>query len=109
MKKIMYFLVLSFVFGCNKKNDVNSCMAEMRIFFGNDLGCIQMGGMEVHLNRAEFKGQSIYFPEIMCTYCQVAPPTTGYNCQFEPVKFGDYQLLKNVRRVYDSCMDRFLE
>lgn len=108
MKKVISFLFLSVVFSCGEVKP-STCVSEMRVFFSNDLRCIDPGGMEIHLQQAEFEGQKIYFPEIMCTYCQVAPTTRGYNCKFEVVEFGDSKLLKNVRRVYDSCYDRFLE
>lgn len=109
MKKRLFLLLLPVLFSCGENRVAPSaCVAEMRVFFSNDLRCPDPGGMEVHLQAAEFEGQLVYFPEIMCIYCGVAPPTYGYNCQHEKVEFKDYNLLKNVRRVYNSCENKFL-
>ncbi|MCY1368478.1 hypothetical protein D9M69_554590 [compost metagenome] len=64
--------------------------------------------MEVHLHEARYDGELVYFTEIMCIYCGVAPTTSGYNCSKERVEFKDYALLTNKRRVFDSCENRFL-
>ncbi len=110
MKKIVNLLLLLSLFGCSEQKTVipTACVAEMQLFFSKDLKCTDPGAMEVHLNEAEYDGDYIYFPEIMCIYCGVAPTTSGYNCSKEKVEFGNYGALKNLRRVYDSCDNRFL-
>ena len=110
MKKYLFLLFAPALFHCNEQKNIapTACLAEMKAFFSDDLRCSDPGKMEVHLQEAEYDGQKVYFTEIMCIYCGVAPTTSGYNCSKEKVEFKDYNLLKNVRRVYDSCEGRFL-
>ncbi len=110
MKRIASLLFLVSFFSCGERHTVvpTACVAEMQTFFSKDLRCPDPGGMEVHLKEAEYEGQLIYFTEIMCIYCGVAPTTSGYNCSKEKIEFKDYHLLKNVRRVFDSCKNEFL-
>lgn len=106
----MPFLLLSCLFSCNKQGTVapTPCIAEMRNFFSQDLKCSLPGSMEVHLQQAEYEGQLLYFTEIMCIYCGVAPTTVGYNCNKEKVEFKESRRLRNVRRVFDSCKNEYL-
>lgn len=110
MKKNISFLFLLFLFSCGEREAVapTACVAEMKAFFSEDLRCSDPGKMEVHLQEAEYDGQLVYFTEIMCIYCGIAPTTSGYNCSKEKVEFKDNSLIKKGRRVYDSCEDRFL-
>lgn len=110
MKKIVNLLLLFFLFSCNDRDTVlpTACIADMQVFFGTNLRCSDPGKMEVHLQEARYDGEPVYFTEIMCIYCGVAPTTFGYNCSKEKVEFKDYDLLRNKRRVFDSCENRFL-
>ncbi|MCD8540104.1 MAG: hypothetical protein LRY55_10295 [Leadbetterella sp.] len=96
MKKILFFLLLISLTGCGEQHTVipTPCVAEMQVFFSKDLRCNDPGAWEVHLLEAEFEGQLVYFQEIICIYCGVAPITSGYNCSKEKVEFKDSNLLK---------------
>ncbi len=110
MKKLFHLLLILFLFSCDDRKTVlpTACVAEMQLFFSKDLKCTEPGAWERHLNEAEYDGEYIYFTEIMCMTCNYAQPTVGYNCSKEKVEFGNYGALKNIRRVYDSCDNRFL-
>lgn len=111
MKKIISFVLVAVsLSACGDQYSAKptACVQEMRAFFSEDLKCPDAGGMETHLYQAEYEGQLIYFTEIMCIYCGVAPVTAGYNCSKEKVEFRDKNKLTNIKRVYDSCEDKFL-
>lgn len=109
MKKRLLLLLMPVLFSCSEDNVArNTCVAEMRVLYSSDLRCSDPGKMEAHLQEAEFEGQLVYFPEVICIFCGLAPVTMGYNCQKEIVEFKDVKRLKNIRRVYDSCKNKFL-
>ncbi len=110
MKKYISFLLLSVLLSCNDRHTVmpTACVSEMQVFFSKNLKCSDPGKMETHLQEALYDGELVYFTEIMCIYCGIAPTTFGYNCSKEKVEFKDYDLLTDKRRVFNSCENRFL-
>lgn len=111
MKRLLILSWLAFFFiGCEKDSDSSPCAREMRSFFEDDLTC-QTGDMEyaVHLHKGEYNGRTVYFPFVDCPSCGVRPPSQGYTCEKEKIEFDDFLVVKNMKRVFDSCSKRYLD
>lgn len=114
MKGILMTLIAVLVFvSCNKESqqlNASECALRMFKLFENEISCTSEGTMESNLYSGIYKGETVYFPNIMCPACNTIAPSFGYTCASIRVEFEDYHSdVSDVKLVYNSCSKKFTE
>jgi len=113
MKRLTIFATIIILFlGCKKEktHDTSACALAMKERFKDELICTTKPiPMEGQLFKGTYKGEVVYFPNIVCASCNTVPPTSGYTCDDKKVTFEKFEDVKNVKAVYSSCTNSFSE
>ncbi|MGC4235248.1 MAG: hypothetical protein QM594_19915 [Niabella sp.] len=104
MKNLLTVLLLAAVFtSCSKSARVEEkyadCDVNMIEKFKNEITCTEIptSGPCSYLAKGKYKGELIYFTNIVCSSCNTVAPQEGYNCEDEKVVIEDF--IKNVTDI----------
>lgn len=111
MKRLyVLFLAITLFYGCKKEGKAPSnCAAQMQERFKAELKCTEKGVNEINLYSGLYKNEEVYFTMIMCINCGTIPPAFGYTCKNKKVDFDDFRNVENIKEVYNSCTQKFIE
>jgi len=56
-----------------------------------------------------YKGETVYFANTICIYCLTAPPEYGYTCDLKKIDFENFNDVKDISEVYNSCSKKYTE
>ncbi|MGB7527972.1 hypothetical protein [Sphingobacterium cellulitidis] len=103
-------LSLLFLSSCEKDGiNVTECEKKMRNHFKDQLNCKEKGSYESNLYKGTYDGKTIYFTNIVCISCLTMPPNEGYTCDMEKVKIENFNDVKDIKMVYNSCTKNFIK
>ncbi|WP_114789157.1 hypothetical protein U0035_06220 [Niabella yanshanensis] len=98
MRTTVVLLIAIFLVACSKSdNKVESdCDAKMIAKFKDQITCTEIPTMGpcYYLAKGIYKGEEIYFMNIVCAACNTMPPGEGYNCDGRKIVIEDFT--KNV-------------
>lgn len=111
LKTLFLLLPILVFFSCEKDNgskDATPCEIKMKSHFKDKLKCSKKGEMEVNLYSGEYEGKTVYFTDTMCIACLTIAPKEGYTCDMEKIEFKDFQDVKEIKQVYNSCSKSYV-
>lgn len=112
MKKLSVFIfIAALLLSCKKEEKINisGCAVEMKQKFDNELKCTKENQMATNLYIGIYKGNTVYFPMLMCPACNSIPPAFGYTCTNKKIPFEKFNDVTEIKIVYDSCTKKFSE
>lgn len=113
MKRLcIVLLAILSMSSCSKEDeptDTRECAVRMKDLLETELKCTKSGAMEVDLYSGFYKNERVYFTAIMCPNCNTVPPSCGYTCESKKVDFDDFRNVSDVKQVYNSCTEEFME
>ncbi len=111
MKRIMFLALAIIMFtACEKDDvDVSTCAKKLKSHFKKELRCSEKGANETNLFKGTYKGETVYFANTICIYCLTAPPEYGYTCDLKKIDFENFNDVKDISEVYNSCSKKYTE
>ncbi|MCL7987445.1 hypothetical protein M8998_05775 [Sphingobacterium sp. lm-10] len=109
MNKIYLLFITSLLLSACSKSESETCLTYMRNHFRDQLKC-NSPHMYTNLYRGVYKGQTVYFVDIVCPACLTMPPQRGYTCEMKEVNFTNFaEEVNDVKEVYNSCTRSYSE
>ncbi|GEM_PF-372227 len=116
---LLLFFMTAFFISCDSDKefedigDASECSLKMREYYKGQLYCNKnphFGTISTNLIKGNYKGKIVYYINVECENCLVAAPSSGYTCELELVDFSkDFENVKDIKMVYNSCEKKFYE
>ncbi|AHF18049.1 hypothetical protein NIASO_19425 [Niabella soli DSM 19437] len=105
MKKILTLILLFLTISCGKNNetDLTACDQQMIAKFKNEVTCPYDPQMSRFLGKGMYRGQLVYFIDIVCIACNTAPPPKVYTCSGAEIPVTNFYNTVTGRIRVDAC------
>lgn len=94
MRTTCVLLSALFFLACSKSNNKveTDCDTKMIAKFKDQISCTEIPTMGPchYLGKGLYKGQEIYFLDIVCAACNTIPPQEGYRCDGSKITIENF-------------------
>lgn len=110
MRTTLVLLITIFFIACSKSDNKveEDCDAKMITKFEDQITCTEIPTMGpcYYLSKGIYKGEQIYFINIVCAVCNTMPPGEGYRCDGRKVTIENFsQSVTDIKFVSPERKD----